>query len=296
MLELGQKLFAKMHRRKRHANHNHEIHFLARELNLWLPEGIQSLIAGTYTPRPLKRLYFTDETVDQLYPPDRVLQHILLQQLKPTFSRVINKNCYHIFGPHGVKLATQRIRQILQEKKPKFFIRVDVKSFYRSIPGFKLIQDLKQYYEDPKVIKMLENVIKNPIDTPRGYKNPDCGIALRGPLSQFFSGIYLKKLDDAFDHASVDYLRFNDDILILCQTKRQFSRSRRRLMEVMKERHLTLSRKKSCMGSINTGFHFLGIHYLGPQSQDIANVTPSNDIQFNSVVNSLTFMGGGDKN
>src|SRR5208282_3950774 len=96
MLEIGQKLFAKMHRRKRHANHNSDIHFLARELDLWLPEGIQSLIGGTYTPRPLKRLYFTDEVVDQLHPSDRVLQHILLQQLKPTFPQVINKNVYHI--------------------------------------------------------------------------------------------------------------------------------------------------------------------------------------------------------
>ena len=33
---------------------------------------------------------------------------------------------------------------------------------------------------------MLTDIIKNPIDTPYGYKNSDFGIALRGPLSQFF--------------------------------------------------------------------------------------------------------------
>ncbi len=293
MLEIGQKLFAKMHKRKKHANHNHEIHDLARGLGQWLPEGIQSLIAGTYTPRHLKRLYFTDETVDQLHPTDRVLQHILLQQLKPTFSRVISQNCYHIFGPNGVKLATQRIRQILENKKPQFFIRVDVKSYYRSVLHFKLIEDIKKYYDDPKVIKMLEEIIRNPIDTPKGCKNPIQGLALRGPLSQFFSGLFLKKLDDAFDFNTVDYLRYNDDILILCQTKRQFNRCRRKLMEILKERHLTLSRKKSKMGSLHSGFHFLGVNYLGTQPQDINRVAPSNDGQFNSVENSLTFRGGG---
>jgi len=46
---------------------------------------------------------------------------------------------------------------------------------------------IKKYYHDPKVQVMLENIITNPIDTPRGYKNPSRGIALRGPLSQFFS-------------------------------------------------------------------------------------------------------------
>ena len=81
-------------------------------------------------------------------------------------------------GPTGVKNATQKIREVLQTENPKYFIRADIKSFYKSIPHYKLIQDIKKYYDDPKLIKMLENIIKNPIDSPYGYKNPDNGIAL----------------------------------------------------------------------------------------------------------------------
>ena len=113
--------------------------------------------------------------VDPLHPSDRVLQHILLKQLKPTFPHMMNPNCLHLNGPiHG--------------------------------------------------------------------------IALRGPLSQFFSAIYLKPLDDAFDNMNVTYLRYQDDILILCQTKRQLNRCKRRMMEILNERRLGLSRKKSLMG------------------------------------------------
>jgi len=61
---------------------------------------------------------------------------------------------------------------------------------------------------------MLENIITNPIDTPRGYKNPSRGIALRGPLSQFFSALYLKPLDDALSSMDIVYLRFQDDVLV----------------------------------------------------------------------------------
>jgi len=43
------------------------------------------------------------------------------------------------------------------------------------------------------------------LSTKGGYKNPDFGIALREPLSQFFSGIYLKPLDDAFNKMDVTY-------------------------------------------------------------------------------------------
>jgi RNA-directed DNA polymerase len=215
--------------------------------------------------------------VDQLHISDRILQHILLKQLKTTFKHIMNPNCYHLHGPTGVKYATQRIRQVLQEDKPNYVLRADIKSFYKSIQHHKLIKDIKQYYDDPKVRAMLENIIVNPIETPRGYKNPGHGIALRGPLSQFFSGIFLKRLDDAFDNMDVTYLRYQDDVLILCKTKRQLNRCRRRMMEVLHEKGLSLSRKKSRIGCIGRGFHFLGVDYPPTRTEDNIKVTPVND-------------------
>ncbi len=130
----------------------------------------------------------------------------------------MNPNCYHLHGPSGVRFSTQRVRQVLLEQNPKYIIRADIKSFYKSIPNKQLVQDIKQHYNDEKVKAMLEQII-NPIETPRGYKNADNGIALRGPLSQFFSGIYLKSLNDAFNETDVTYMRYQDDGLTLCRTK-----------------------------------------------------------------------------
>ncbi len=293
MLYEGKKLFAKIHKRKYQAHHNHEIHFMACEMDKWLPEGVQAMIDGNYTPRPLKRFYFQDEMVDQLHLSDRIFQYILLKQLKSTFSYVINKNCYHVHGPTGVKYATKRILEVLQNEKPKYLIRADIKSFYKSILHYKLIRDIKKNYDDPKIQAMLENIITNPVDTPRGYKNASNGIALRGPLSQFFSGIYLKPLDDAFERMDVTYLRYQDDIIILCKTERQLNRCRRRMMEILYERRLQLSRKKTRIGSIESGFHFLGIDYPPTRMEDSTAVTHVNDdLMAQQVGYNLTSRGG----
>jgi hypothetical protein len=94
----------------------------------------------------------------------------------------------------------------------------------------------------------------------------------------------------------VTYLRYQDDILILCKTKRQMNRARRRLMEILHERHLSLSRKKSRMGCINSGFHFLGIDYLPTRTEDNTNVTHANDDSI-TLLNSAHYLdgyGGGD--
>ena len=121
---------------------------------------------------------------------------------------------------------------------------------------------------------MLKQIIINPIKTPNGYRNPVTGIALRGPLSQFFSALYLKRLDDVFDKMDVSYLRYQDDLIVLCKTKRQLNRCKRRMMNVLQERGLSLSRKKTRIGSIDEGFHFLGIYY--PRTQPLGNIDMPN--------------------
>lgn len=271
--DMARKLFKKIYNRKQSSGHNHDIHFLAREIDDWLPKGIKSLLNGSYIPRFLKRIYLPDEVIDQLHLSDRILQHLLLRMIRPTFKYVINSNCHHMAGASGVKRATTQIQQALKKDKPNYFIRADIKSYYKSIVHYKLIADVKKYYDDPKLIQMLVSIIENPIDAPCGFLNPYTGIALRGPLSQFFSGLYLKPLDDVMQKMDLTYRRYQDDILILCKTKRQMNRCKRKMMEVLQERHLRLSRRKTRMGEIESGFHFLGITYPPAQKEDNTNTT-----------------------
>jgi hypothetical protein len=277
LLDEGKRLFMKVYKRKHCCGHNNDIHFLARKIDDWLPKGIQSLQDGNYTPRFLKRHYLPDDMIDQLHISDRIVQHLLLKIIKPTFKYILNLNCYHIAGPSGVHRATERIRQALKNEKPKYFIRADIKSFYKSIVHYKLIKDIKNSYYDCNLIKMISNIICNPIETFRGIINPHTGIALRGPLSQFFSGLYLKSLDDTMQKMDVTYLRYQDDILILCKTKRQLSRCRCKMMKILHEKDLKLSRRKTRMGKIELGFHFLGITYLPAQTEDNTDPMHGND-------------------
>lgn len=260
MLAIGKKLFAKIYRRKQHCHNNHDADFMARD-DSWLHEGVNALIAGSYDPEWQIRYYFEDGMVEQPRLNDRVIQHVLLKQLKPSFKHFVHPNCYHMFGPHGVKLATKSIKQALETSKFTHVIRADIKSFYSSISHTKLIQDIGRLFDDPKVLHMLSNIIKNPIETYRGVINPDVGIALRGPLSQLFSAIYLKPLDDRMMRMDVHYARYQDDIVILCKSQRQMNRCRRVLMNILHERRLKLSRKKTKFGAIEQGFHFLGVDY-----------------------------------
>lgn len=66
-------------------------------------------------------------------------------------------------------------------------------------------------------------------------------------------------------------------------------------MDVLQERRLRLSRKKTRIGAIDKGFHFLGINYLEPQSPDGTNVSQNSFDSANQKQSEqyLTSMGGG---
>ncbi len=54
---------------------------------------------------------------------------------------------------------------------------------------------------------------------------------------------------------------------------RSLNRCKQRFMQVLEKRQLRLSGKKTRMGSIDKGFHFLGIQYPETQALDNTNVT-----------------------
>jgi hypothetical protein len=48
-----------------------------------------------------------------------------MQRWEPTIPHTMNPNCVHVHGPTGVKLATRKIRQVLEEQEINFIIRAD---------------------------------------------------------------------------------------------------------------------------------------------------------------------------
>jgi RNA-directed DNA polymerase len=54
ILAVGLTLFVKIHKQKRFANPNNNVHFMASDMDDWQVLGVRTLIDGTYTLRFLK--------------------------------------------------------------------------------------------------------------------------------------------------------------------------------------------------------------------------------------------------
>ena len=85
--------------------------------------------------------------------------------------------------------------------------------------------------------------------------------------------------------ADVFYLRYQDDIVIFCKSSRQLNRCKQKVMSILSDRKLRLPHKKSRIGLISEGFHFLGVNYLKTQPQDkTRNTCAIEDVQIESNV------------
>lgn len=257
----------------------------AQEDSLWwifvyeakdlIKKAAKEFIEGSYKFNPMNSYTFDDkklnvkETIIIFNYIDRLVINWILQIIKPVFKHIIHFSCYHLKGANGVKAVVSKIKDAMQNKNFRYFIRADIRGYYASIDRKILTSQVKQSFNDQRIIKYLEDLINIPLIRDATFFTSDKGLPIRGSLSPFFSALYLYPLDLAFEKVKgVYYFRFCDDILILAETKIQFLKAKRRLRNTLSKLKLVLSKHKTKMGALTSGFHFLGVNFsVVPQSQ-----------------------------
>ncbi len=276
LFKLGHFLWSKRFRRCRFFHHNHRFW---QDYICWQRQKeqiISNFVKGLYQPQPMVGYNKKKEIEPYWLMGDAVLQRLLLLLIKPTFKHIISKKCLHLSGPSQIKTATFEIEKAIKSPPAgvpfRYFIRADIKSYYASISRRILKKQVQAEFKDWRVIKYLQAIIDAVIDRGGFIETPFKGIPRGTSLSGFFAALYLKSVDQAFaKRAGTFYVRYNDDFIILCQTKRQFVRGKKLLKDILYKLDLKLSPTKTKCGELKSGFHFLGINYAVTQIQQKIN-------------------------
>ncbi len=248
---------------------NHAYHIFKRDFTQRKPQILAQFEQGLHLFEPMIAYNYYGKIEPMWGFLDKLLIKILYQHIKPTFKHIISSCCYHLKGPSSIKTITHRISNALSVNDYRYVIRADIKSYYASIDRDILCEQLAAEFDDPAVLSYLLAIVHNVIDRGGWIETPDKGIPRKSSLSSFFAALYLKPLDLLFEEQSdVLYVRYNDDILILCQTRRQFVKAKKKLSRVLKQLRLKLSPTKTRMGKLHQGFHFLGIDYQVAQTSE----------------------------
>lgn len=108
-----------------------------------------------------------------------------------------------------------------------YAVDIDLEKFFDKVNHSKLIEVLSGRIKDGRVISLIHKYLNAGIVVKHKFEPSQQGVPHGGPLSPLLSNIMLNELDRELEARGHRFVRYADDMVILCKSKR----SARRILE-----------------------------------------------------------------
>ncbi|MHA1401999.1 MAG: CRISPR-associated primase-polymerase type A1, partial [Candidatus Heimdallarchaeaceae archaeon] len=226
-----------------------------------------------------------------VHPRDYIVIQAIINVIGPIFEKSFSDSClgYRLdatgrtgnFIFYGWQSSWQnrkrRVTSFLYHPKSFYYIKADISRFYDNIDRVRLyeliLDKISSVPEISQIIKsFLENNYIEDLDGKEKIcKPPSKGIPQGPAFSAFFANIYLKELDQLIEKKSYDYVRYVDDMAILCESKKQLEDIKELLGHYLSSVNLELNAKKTTAPCPVTNSEHL-LDFLGEMKYGIAGL------------------------
>ena len=224
---------------------------------------MKQLKGGKYKPNPVRRVEIPKETKGEfrkLGVPtvvDRVIQQAITQVLSPIYEEQFSENSFGFRPKRGAHDALKQCQQNVNDGYV-YAVDMDLEKFFDTVCQSKLIEVLSRTIKDGRVISLIHKYLNAGVISRGMFEKTETGMPQGGPLSPLLSNVMLNELDKELTCRGHRYVRYADDCMIFCKSRKSAERTLRNIIPFIEGKlFLKVNRKKTSVA------HISKVKYLG---------------------------------
>jgi CRISPR-associated protein Cas1 len=217
------------------------------------------LMAGSYRPGPVRHVRIGKRgggerrlTIPCVV--DRVAQRAVAAHLSALLEAEFEESSFAYRPGRSVDLAARRISAAYR-RGFSWVLEGDIDDFFDSIDHGLLIDRLWRHVPEPRLAELVGLWLES-------AGGSGTGLAQGGPVSPVLANMYLDELDEEMARANGEWIRYADDFVLICPTRRAVEKGLERLRAALARLKLTLHPDKTRISSFDDGFRYLGRLFL----------------------------------
>jgi group II intron reverse transcriptase/maturase len=235
-----------------------------------LDELAADLRAGRWRPLPARRVFIPKPGREELRPlsipavRDRVVQAALKSVIEPIFEADMLE-CSFGFRPR--RSAHDALQVLVDEswRGARWVAESDIADCFEAIPHSGLMAAIEERISDRHVLKLLRAMLRAGVMDDGAVRRSITGTPQGGVISPLLCNVYLHRLDRQWtERGHGTLVRYADDLLAICETRRDAENALTALTVILAEMGLELKQAKTRIVHLregSEGVDFLGFHH-----------------------------------